>query len=92
MAKNLKVLTTGQVAKVCNVAPRTVTKWFDDGRIGGYRIPGSRDRRIPLAELKKFMAANDIPISLLEEWLKEKMYGQGLSEAFGVKKEEEVTV
>ncbi len=23
------VLTTGEVAKICNVAPRTVSKWFD---------------------------------------------------------------
>ena len=37
-----KVFTTGQVAKICKVAPRTVSKWFDSGRLKGYRIPGSR--------------------------------------------------
>ena len=42
-----KVFTTGQVAKICQVAPRTVSKWFDSGRLKGYRIPGSQDRRIP---------------------------------------------
>src|SRR6266850_758267 len=42
-----KVFTTGQVAKICKVAPRTVSKWFDSGRLRGYRIPGSQDRRIP---------------------------------------------
>ena len=43
-----KVFTTGQVAKICKVAPRTVSKWFDSGRLpGAYRIPGSQDRRIP---------------------------------------------
>src|SRR5262249_61528897 len=36
-----KVFTTGQVAKICKVAPRTVSKWFDSGRLRGYRIPGS---------------------------------------------------
>lgn len=57
-----EVLTTGEVAKICNVAPRTVSKWFDSGALKGYRIPGSRDRRIPTAELIKFMKAHGIPL------------------------------
>lgn len=57
-----EVLTTGEVAKICNVAPRTVSKWFDSGALKGYRIPGSRDRRIPATELTKFMRAHGIPI------------------------------
>jgi len=61
------VLTTGQVAQLCNVAPRTVTKWFDSGRLGGYRIPGSKDRRIPQNELIRFMKAHDIPTGDLEK-------------------------
>lgn len=56
------VLTTGEVAKICNVAPRTVSKWFDSGSLKGYRIPGSKDRRIPLAELVKFMRSHGIPL------------------------------
>jgi excisionase family DNA binding protein len=56
------VLTTGEVAKICNVAPRTVSKWFDSGALKGYRIPGSRDRRIPSNELVKFMRAHGIPL------------------------------
>lgn len=57
-----EVLTTGEVAKICNVAPRTVSKWFDSGSLKGYRIPGSRDRRIPVSELIKFMKAHGIPL------------------------------
>ena len=56
------VLTTGEVAKICNVAPRTVSKWFDSGALKGYRIPGSKDRRIPVSELLKFMKAHGIPM------------------------------
>ncbi|MEO1584550.1 MAG: response regulator [Planctomycetota bacterium] len=56
------VLTTGEVAKICNVAPRTVSKWFDSGQLKGYRIPGSKDRRIPVPELVKFMKAHGIPL------------------------------
>lgn len=62
MALEKEVLTTGEVAKLCNVAPRTVSKWFDSGALKGYRIPGSRDRRIPSAELIKFMKAHGIPL------------------------------
>src|SRR5687768_16017987 len=56
------VLTTGQVAKMCNVAARTVSKWFDYGQLKGYRIPGSKDRRIPRAQLIKFMKEHGIPL------------------------------
>ena len=66
MQKKKDVLTTGQVAQICNVAPRTVTKWFDAGQLKGYRIPGSRDRRIPTTELIRFMKAHNIPTDALE--------------------------
>jgi excisionase family DNA binding protein len=62
MTNEKDVLTTGEVAKICNVAPRTVSKWFDSGSLRGYRIPGSKDRRIPVAELIKFMRAHGIPL------------------------------
>ncbi len=61
MAKGKNVLTTGDVAKICNVAPRTVSKWFDSGQLKGYRIPGSKDRRIPVNELIRFMKQNNMP-------------------------------
>jgi len=57
------VLTTGEVAKICNVAPRTVSKWFDSGALRGYRIPGSKDRRIPLNQLIRFMKQHNIPLN-----------------------------
>lgn len=65
MAKGKNVLTTGDVAKICNVAPRTVSKWFDSGQLKGYRIPGSKDRRIPVSELIRFMKANNMPANAL---------------------------
>ncbi len=65
MAKGKNVLTTGDVARICNVAPRTVSKWFDSGQLKGYRIPGSKDRRIPLNELVRFMKANNMPTEIL---------------------------
>ena len=63
MAKGKKVLTPGDVAEICNVAHRTVQRWFDSGLLSGYRLPGSKDRRIPIGELISFMKANNIPIT-----------------------------
>ena len=62
-----KVFTTGQVAKICKVAPRTVSKWFDSGRLRGYRIPGSQDRRIPREHLIKFLKEHGIVQEQQEE-------------------------
>ncbi len=66
MSRQKDVLTTGEVAKICNVAPRTVSKWFDSGQLRGYRIPGSKDRRIPLAALIRFMKQHSIPMDGLQ--------------------------
>jgi len=66
MADSDRVLTTGEVARICNVAPRTVAKWFDSGALRGYRIPGSRDRRIPLRHLIRFMRKHGLPTDGLE--------------------------
>ena len=63
----MKVFTTGQVAKICKVAPRTVSKWFDSGRLKGYRIPGSQDRRIPREYLIKFLTEHGMPTGDLED-------------------------
>lgn len=62
MAGSSTVFTTGQVAKICKVAPRTVSKWFDSGRLRGYRIPGSNDRRIPRDHLIQFLKEHGMPL------------------------------
>ncbi len=62
MAKGDKVLSSGEVAKVCHVAPRTAQKWIDTGLLKGYRIPGSKDRRVPVGEMIRFMEEHGIPV------------------------------
>src|SRR5438067_7364684 len=57
------VLTTGEVAKLCNVAQRTVSKWFGSGALRGYRIPGSKDGRIPINQLIRFMKQHGMPLN-----------------------------
>jgi len=65
-AHRKEIFTTGEVAKICHVAPRTVSKWFDTGKLRGYRIPGSRDRRIPREHLVAFMRVHGIPMDGLD--------------------------
>lgn len=57
-----RVFSTGGVARVCRCAPRTAAKWFDSGRLKGYLLPGSRDRRIPESCLLEFMRDEGFPI------------------------------
>jgi len=61
-----KVFTTGEVARICNVTIRTVIKWFDSGELKGFKIPNSRDRRIPRENLLEFMQKHGIPIQQLD--------------------------
>lgn len=61
-----QVFTTGEAAEICNVSQQTIIRCFDSGRLQGFRVPGSRFRRIPKAELLRFMKANDIPTEGLE--------------------------
>lgn len=62
------VFTTGDVAKLIGVATRTVTKFFDEGLLKGYRLPtGSRDRRMPRESLVAFLRQHDISVPGLYE-------------------------
>lgn len=65
-----KVFTTGQIAKICRVAPRTVSKWFDAGHLAGYRIPGKSgrgDRRVLRENLIRFMNDFGFPVNEVTE-------------------------
>jgi len=76
-----EVFTTGQIATLCGVAPRTVAKWFDSGRLKGYRIPGSQDRRVPRESLVAFLTANGMPLGPLAMSLKLTAYLFGVSDS-----------
>lgn len=60
------VFTTGEVAEICKISQQTVIRCFDSGRIKGYRIPGSKFRRIPREALVQFMKQNGISLDRLE--------------------------
>lgn len=65
-ARRQEVYTTGQVAAVCRVSPRTVCKWIDEGLLRGYRLAGGWDRRVPRAELERFLAEHGMPTAALD--------------------------
>jgi excisionase family DNA binding protein len=60
------VFTTGEAAKICKVSQQTIIRCFDSGQLKGFRVPGSRFRRIPRDVLYRFMKENGIPTDALE--------------------------
>jgi excisionase family DNA binding protein len=60
------VFTTGEAAEICKVSQQTIIRCFDSGRLKGFRVPGSRFRRIPRDALLQFMKDNSIPPDLLD--------------------------
>ncbi len=61
-----ELFTTGEAAEICRVSQQTIIRCFDSGRLEGFRVPGSRFRRIPRQSLVKFMKDNSIPPDNLE--------------------------
>ena len=61
-----QVYSTGEAAGVCRVSQQTIIRCFDAGKLHGFRVPGSKFRRIPRQALLKFMKENDIPLDNLD--------------------------
>lgn len=60
------VFTTGEAADVCKVSQQTIIRCFDAGRLKGFRVPGSKFRRIPRDALLAFMRENGIPVENID--------------------------
>ncbi len=71
-------LTTGRVAKMMRVAPRTVAKMCDQGRLPSYKIPGSQDRRVIASGLVRVMQEAGMPVP--QELMAGTILGYGLHE------------
>jgi excisionase family DNA binding protein len=65
MAKVKDLFTTGQAAVICKVSQQTIIRCFDAGKLEGFRVPGSKFRRIPRESVIKFMRENNIPLANL---------------------------
>lgn len=56
-------LTTTQAGLMLTVATKTISKWIDSGQLAGYRVPGSRHRRVRIKDLVKFAHDHGMPIN-----------------------------
>ena len=72
------VFTTGEAAKICKVSQQTIIRCFDSGQLKGFRVPGSRFRRIPREALYRFMKDNNIPTDALETRVVNNGFGAGM--------------
>ncbi|MBS3080050.1 helix-turn-helix domain-containing protein [Candidatus Pacearchaeota archaeon] len=64
--------TTGEVSRICNLSPQTITRYFNGGTLRGYRVPDSSHRRIPHKNLVDFMIEYGIPQDRLRIFLEKK--------------------
>jgi len=60
------LFTTGEAAVICRVSQQTIIRCFDAGKVEGFRVPGSKFRRIPRQSLIKFMKDNNIPLDNID--------------------------
>jgi excisionase family DNA binding protein len=66
MDKMKDLFTTGEAAVICRVSQQTIIRCFDAGKVEGFRVPGSKFRRIPRQSLIKFMKDNEIPLDNID--------------------------
>jgi len=64
--RNKAVYTTGEAAAACKLSQQTIIRCFDSGQLQGFRVPGSKFRRIPSDALLSFMKSNNIPLDGLD--------------------------
>jgi excisionase family DNA binding protein len=65
MEKIKDLFTTGEAADICKISQQTIIRCFDSGKLEGFRVPGSKFRRIPRESLIKFLKDNNIPLANL---------------------------
>ena len=56
-----KALTTYDIAKYCDVSPRTAIQWISEGKIKAYRTPGNHCR-VKIEDFIPFLKEYNIPI------------------------------
>ncbi|MCA9047336.1 MAG: response regulator [Planctomycetaceae bacterium] len=60
--KPKQVLTSGEIAKICNVHFRTVLRWIERGELPAYKLPGRGDNRVRMEDFLDFVAAHQLPV------------------------------
>ena len=63
MAGTQRVLTTGEVAKYCQVTPMTVLNWINSDQLKAYQTPGGH-YRVQHDDFKDFLKRHGMPIRM----------------------------
>lgn len=63
----IKTLTPGEIAKLCAVHQRTVSRWIASGKLKGHQLPGRGDYRVVEADFIAFAKAYNLPVQLTEQ-------------------------
>jgi DNA-binding transcriptional MerR regulator len=61
-----KFVTTGEIARICEVSPKTVIAWIERKQLRSFRI-GRGPRKVTLADLYEFLVSRNFPIASLED-------------------------
>lgn len=58
----MQTLTTGDIAKHCDVNQRTVIRWLDKGALKGFKLPGRGNNRVKVEDFVRFLKKNGMPV------------------------------
>lgn len=58
----MKSYSSGDVAKFCDVNPRTVIRWIEAGKLNAFKLPGRGNNRVKQEDLVSFLLSNHIPL------------------------------
>lgn len=59
--KSDDVLTTGEAAKMCSLSLQTIIRSIEAGLLCGHKVPGSKFRRVPRLEVRRFIKKFGLP-------------------------------
>ena len=57
-----RTLTTGDIAKYCDVHFRTVSRWISQGHLKAYQLPGRGNNRVTIVDFKAFLKTYEMPV------------------------------
>ncbi|MFQ3206681.1 MAG: two-component system response regulator VicR [Glaciecola sp.] len=58
----MKSFSSGDIAKICDVNPRTVIRWIEAKKLKAFKLPGRGNNRVKHSDLLAFLLHNQIPI------------------------------
>ncbi len=66
MKTKKRFVTTGEIARICEVSPKTVIAWIERKQLKSFRI-GRGPRKVTLSDLFEFLGSRNFPIASEEE-------------------------